>query len=316
MIRRWASATPTRCVAARSSCQASGRLAGRSSSARRARSTRCDERYGVDVVVVGDLESFAGVDTGIEVAARVGRAGEAHLVPRPRVGVERGAGVARPQAPDVGGRPVMPALAVVGEVLDVLEQPGLGGAVELGVADVVTVVGVGVQSRQRVRATLGRLRACRRSASRRSRRGQPLRRSAPAPGPAGRCLGPAAGRASARRRRPRAGVKNDSAFGSASRASTTPAVTSSHWWAWASTSKPAEAAVVLRGDRLLVRRSERHQRVAPSPGRGRSSRRSSAASRPIPPTSEASSGANAGGPDSRLYFVSPPGRCRMPRRCR
>ena len=44
----------------------------------------------------------------------------------------------------------MPAMAVVGEVLDVLEQPGLGGAVERCVADVVTGVGVGIQSRQRV----------------------------------------------------------------------------------------------------------------------------------------------------------------------
>src|SRR5690606_35641503 len=49
-----------------------------------------------------------------------------------------------------------------------------------------------------------------------------------------------------------------------------------------------------------------------------SSRRSTAASRPMPPTNVTSSGATIGGPISRLYRVlrQPPGRCATPRACR
>ena len=87
------------------------------------------ERDRIDVAVlgvaVGDLPVFAGVDTGVEVPAGVGRAGEADLVPGPRVGVERGAGVAGPQTPHVGGGQVVPGSAVGGEVLDGLDQQRL-----------------------------------------------------------------------------------------------------------------------------------------------------------------------------------------------
>ena len=59
---------------------------------------------------VGDLEGLPRVDSGVLVAARVGGTGEPDLVPGRRVGVERGAGVARPQAPDVGGVQPVPLL--------------------------------------------------------------------------------------------------------------------------------------------------------------------------------------------------------------
>ena len=78
-----------------------------------------------------------------------------------------------------------------------------------------------------------------------------------------------------------------------------------------------EAAAVLWRDPMLGRTAKWHQAdLAGSPCGRRPSRRSTAASKPMPPTSEASSGAKAGGPDSRLYRVTPPGRCAMPRQCR
>src|SRR5579875_2547300 len=56
---------------------------------------------------VADLVRFELVHAGVLVAPRVGRTGKADLVPGGRVGVERRAGVARPQAPHVlGGQPV------------------------------------------------------------------------------------------------------------------------------------------------------------------------------------------------------------------
>ena len=48
----------------------------------------------------GSRPARAGLEA--HVAARIGRAAEADLVPRPRVGVERRAGVARPQTPHAG----------------------------------------------------------------------------------------------------------------------------------------------------------------------------------------------------------------------
>ena len=67
-------------------------------------------RVGVDPV--GGLPALPGVDAGVQVPAGVGGAGEADLVPRPGVGVERGAGVPGPQAPHLRGRVVVPPLAV------------------------------------------------------------------------------------------------------------------------------------------------------------------------------------------------------------
>ena len=52
-------------------------------------------------VPAGDLEPLAGAPAGVPVAAGIGRAGEADLVPHPQVGVERRAGIPGPQAPEL-----------------------------------------------------------------------------------------------------------------------------------------------------------------------------------------------------------------------
>ena len=65
-------------------------------------------RVGVDPV--GGFPPLPGVDAGVQVPAGVGGAGEPDLVPRPGVGVERGAGVPGPQAPHLGGGVVVPRL--------------------------------------------------------------------------------------------------------------------------------------------------------------------------------------------------------------
>ena len=75
------------------------------------------ERHRVQVVVISDLPVLERVDAGVDVAARVRGPGETDLVPRPRMGVERSARVARPQAPQVRGAPAMPSRTLGGAVV-------------------------------------------------------------------------------------------------------------------------------------------------------------------------------------------------------
>src|SRR6478609_10477365 len=56
-------------------------------------------RFRVDGVMFGNLPPLPSVNAEVLVSGRVGGATEADLVPRPRMRIERGAGVAHPQAP-------------------------------------------------------------------------------------------------------------------------------------------------------------------------------------------------------------------------
>ena len=231
----------------------------------------------------------------VQVAAGVGRAGEADLVPRPGVGVERGAGVPGPQAPHLRGRAVVPRLAV-----------GARGPARPGPARPARPVAAG-RTPAAVPACGVLVQGARVSPPGLAVLGQVVVvpavgladrpggcRSARAPAPAARCPGRAAGPAAVRRRPARRWVKKPRSFGGASRASTTPAVTSSQTSDLVQDVEAGEPAPALRGDRPLRSGCGRS-----SAGRSLS-RRSTAASRPIPPTREASSGANIGGPASML----------------
>ena len=78
------------------------------------------------------------------VTTRVGRPPETDLVPRPGVGVERRAGVACPQRPDMGAGDPVPQLGV----LHRLDDSGLLLGVEVVEALAVPVVGVPVEKGQ------------------------------------------------------------------------------------------------------------------------------------------------------------------------
>jgi len=245
----------------------------------------------VGVVVVGDLPPLPGVDADVLVAARVRGAAEADLVPRPRVGVERGGRVAGPQTPDVVRRPTVELSAPGGAVEDVLDHRGRGRRGELGEPPPVSGAGVGVEVGEGVPPRLAVL-------------GHVL--VAPPVGLAGGQAGVDEGHhrdpglavlgqqqiAEQRdggilgRGEERQVTDGSEAGQDDTRRHVVPAVGLGEHVV------PGETTPALRGDCPLAGRTERHQ-VSPS-------RRSTAASRPMPPTRLASSGANTGGPISRL----------------
>ena len=171
----------------------------RSACACRARSTRAAKGTGSASTRSRVSHRSRALIAGVQVAAGVGRAGEPDLVPRPGVGVERGAGVPGPQAPHLGRRVVVPRLAAVREVLHGLDQRRLLARPQPGERPAVPMLRRPGRGSRGCPATPARPRAGRRSASRRFRRSPGGCRSGRAPAPAARCPGRAAGPAAVRR---------------------------------------------------------------------------------------------------------------------
>jgi hypothetical protein len=100
------------------------------------------------VARVRGLERLALAHAGVVVAARVGRAGEADLVPGVCVGVQRRAGAPGPQAPHVRGVQLVPVAGF--QVLYGLDQGHLVRARRAGERGRAALLGVGVQIGQGV----------------------------------------------------------------------------------------------------------------------------------------------------------------------
>ena len=138
----------------------------------------------VGTVVVGDLPLFALAYSERLVAPRIGRATKADLVPRPRMGVEGGTGVAGPQAPHMLCGRVRARLSASCTVW-ISAACCLGSAGGSARRD-----RIGRRRREpaSVSARPGRPRACPRSATRRSRSRARRRSTRAARAPSGRRL--------------------------------------------------------------------------------------------------------------------------------
>ena len=242
-------------------------------------------------VVFGAFPFLAAVDAQVLVAAWVGGAAEADLVPGPGVGVEGGAGVAGPQAPEMPGVEAVPLVGI----LDRLDELTLLRTPPSDESAGRRPHGLPRRGRPGFGATLRRLRACPRSASRRSVPASNRWSISSVTGTFGSSCW-----ASSRSRRARTvgssvASKNESWGSVSSRASTTPAVTRSQRPTSPSTSKSPKRPLLPGVTGSPCASPARQVLAHRSP-----SRRSREARIPMPPTIAASRGANMGGPISML----------------
>ena len=252
---------------------------------------------------LGPLPGLALVQADVLVPARVRRPAEADLVPRPGVRVEGRAGIAGPQAPHVTRRQPVPVRAVARPVLHGLDQRGLFRAGQRRQAPAVPVGRVGVEEGQclpprlPVGGHVGVVPAVRAAL------GQPLVDHGQHGHPR---LVPLVEQVVEQRAGDRLLGRGEEPQGMRR-------------------SEPAQhdarRDVVPRGqlrEHVIAVEPTLPARRDPGPAPHQRSRRSTAASRPIPPTIVTSSGANSGGPISALYRTSrhPPGRYAIPRTCR
>ena len=146
--------------------------------------------------------ALAGADAGV--AARVRRAAEADLVPRPRVRVERAQDRARHDLPGARRRQLVPHLAVQLSIRERVDDPLLDLERRIHEVDGSVLARRRVEPEPRPAATSRGRRACPRSESRRARRRTAWRRPCSAPGSSALSPGRGRGRRTRRASAPRA----------------------------------------------------------------------------------------------------------------
>ena len=158
--------------------QQPGRLVTRPDTVSQAHQASFSDRV-LGWVRVSHLERLQLADSGVLVAARIGRAGEADLGPGERMGVEGRAGVPGPQAPHVGGGQPVPVRGL--QVLHRLDQRLSGRSARRPRTGCRSADRRPRRDAPACPATPGRPRACPRTASRRFL--PPPAGSRPSPGP-------------------------------------------------------------------------------------------------------------------------------------